>query len=115
MSRPMIDETGNEYGRLKVKRRATPEENAALKRYRSRLHPERNSSRRAPTEVTWFCECSCGNTTVVRGSRLRRLGTSPSGATQSCGCLRVETSRALMTRIQPLRWRNRRSIPENTP
>lgn len=32
-------------------------------------------------EATWFCKCSCGNTTVVTGNKLR------SGWTRSCGCL----------------------------
>uniref|UniRef100_A0A6M3ILR1 Treble clef zinc finger domain-containing protein n=1 Tax=viral metagenome TaxID=1070528 RepID=A0A6M3ILR1_9ZZZZ len=32
----------------------------------------------------WYCECECGNTTIVSGENLK------SGTTQSCGCLRLE-------------------------
>jgi hypothetical protein len=32
----------------------------------------------------WRCRCSCGNATIVRGTRLR------SGETKSCGCLMRE-------------------------
>ena len=32
-------------------------------------------------EVMWSCLCSCGNKTIVNGSRLRQ------GHTRSCGCL----------------------------
>ena len=60
-----IDLVGKEYGRLTV--------TADLGR------------RQASREVMWLCECSCGNTTEVRGSCLRR------GRTTSCGCFRRET------------------------
>jgi hypothetical protein len=33
----------------------------------------------------WLCECSCGNTKVIIGSRITK------GLTQSCGCLHRET------------------------
>jgi hypothetical protein len=36
----------------------------------------------------WLCVCDCGAQTVVRDDRLK------AGATQSCGCLRDETSRS---------------------
>lgn len=36
------------------------------------------------TVTTWDCKCECGNTTVVRGHKLR------GGHTQSCGCLKRE-------------------------
>jgi hypothetical protein len=42
-------------------------------------------------EATWLCRCSCGNEIVVNGQLLRR------GTTRSCGCLRIEVSRARMT------------------
>ena len=36
----------------------------------------------------WLCACDCGAVTRVRGRALR------TGATRSCGCLRVEKARA---------------------
>lgn len=43
--------------------------------------------RRERGEILWYCQCECGNTTVAEGKNLR------GGATRSCGCLRVETTR----------------------
>lgn len=57
----VIDETGKRYGQLTVIRRA--------KGSRSR-------------HALWWCKCSCGNETVVRGDQLR------SGITHNCGCRR---------------------------
>ena len=59
----LIDEVGNNYGRLTV--------------------IERSGSDRRGT-ATWLCECSCGNKTVVKGTNLRNV------YTRSCGCLRRE-------------------------
>jgi len=56
-----IDENGNIYGKLTV------------------LSKEDG---RISGQVSWLCQCDCGNTTIVRGSSLR------TGATSSCGCLR---------------------------
>jgi hypothetical protein len=39
----------------------------------------------------WLCRCDCGNWKAVRGSDLRN------GATQSCGCLRNDRVRAVIT------------------
>ena len=39
----------------------------------------------------WRCDCSCGNTCVVLGNSLQ------SGATQSCGCLRIERVKQTQT------------------
>jgi hypothetical protein len=44
------------------------------------------------SETMWLCRCSCGKTTVVRGSALR------SGHTTSCGCKRVEKAIAANTK-----------------
>lgn len=37
-------------------------------------------------ELTWLCQCSCGNTSVVRAGHLK------DGETISCGCFRRESS-----------------------
>ena len=60
MSRPVIDETSNRYGRLSVVKR----------------------SRIAKHGAHWLCQCDCGSTSVVAGSSLRR------GLSRSCGCSR---------------------------
>lgn len=57
------DLTGKKFGRLLV-----------LKRVKN---DEGNHSR-------WLCQCSCGNTIITRGCRLKE------GSTKSCGCLRKE-------------------------
>jgi len=36
-------------------------------------------------EGHWICQCDCGNTKIVNGSKLRH------GHTQSCGCLKKES------------------------
>ena len=53
-----IDLTGDRFGRLKV-----------IREYG-----------RKRKEVTWLCQCDCGNQIVVNGYALRR------GTTKSCGC-----------------------------
>lgn len=58
-----IDETGNRYGRLLVKEVI-------------------------PNKTLWLCECDCGNSISVSGTRLRV------GDTRSCGCLRREVTAA---------------------
>ena len=60
---PLIDETGNVYGRLTVIERAS------------------NDKHNKPV---WLCQCSCGNTTEVKAMNLR------TSHTQSCGCLEKE-------------------------
>jgi hypothetical protein len=40
----------------------------------------------------WLCKCDCGNTKIVRGSRLC------DGSTTSCGCYQKETTSALHIR-----------------
>ena len=60
-----IDLTGQRFGKLVVRERA-------------KNSPSGNAR--------WLCQCDCGNSTTVDGSRLR------SGRTQSCGCLQREQS-----------------------
>lgn len=61
----VIDETGNVYGRLTVKRRAG-----------SKIDDSGHV-----LAATWLCRCVCGNTVEVSGRNLRR------GVTRSCGCI----------------------------
>lgn len=61
------DETGNEYGRLTVLRKA-----------------KKPRSTGAQRGAWWLCFCECGNYATVHGKHLR------DGATKSCGCLREE-------------------------
>lgn len=68
----LIDLTGKRFGRLVVLQR---EESSSL----------RQDGQYRPA---WICRCDCGNTAVVLGHNLR------GGVTRSCGCLRIETSRA---------------------
>lgn len=42
--------------------------------------------RTARGQPQWLCRCDCGNTTIAEGKNLRF------GFTQSCGCLRRETT-----------------------
>lgn len=66
----MIDETGNRYGRLLVKKRAYSNNNRAK----------------------WECICDCGNITIAEGVMLR------SKKIRSCGCLKDElTSKRFIT------------------
>ena len=66
------DLTGMKFGRLTVTSRA----------------PDKiNKNKRVPM---WNCLCDCGNPCVVNGYLLQ------SGKTQSCGCIRKETSRKMM-------------------
>lgn len=60
----LIDETGNQHGRLKVISRAENYRNYAQ----------------------WLCECECGNQVIVLGTSLRNKNT------QSCGCLLKESA-----------------------
>lgn len=49
------------------------------------------SGRDSHGQVTWACQCECGNTIVVLGGNLRR------GKSQSCGCLHRELLSSRMT------------------
>ena len=64
MKKVLIDMLGQKCGRLTVISRA---ENKG-------------------TRAHWNCLCDCGNTVTLQGKRLR------TGKTQSCGCIRKETS-----------------------
>jgi hypothetical protein len=60
--RPIIDLTGQRFGRLLVKGRATP-----TRIYRNK-------------QALWICVCDCGGQATVASAHLRN------GHTQSCGC-----------------------------
>lgn len=64
----MIDLTGKKYGKLTVVKRDGTDS-------------QRN--------ITWLCECECGNQKVIRGNNLK------SGNTLSCGCVAKERVRNL--------------------
>ena len=51
--------------------------------------PPRTSSSTGRARRCWTCSCSCGKTFVACGEDLR------AGRTKSCGCLKLETSKAL--------------------
>ena len=70
MPRPLIDLTGQVFGRWRV----------------INLHKRQGKGRPA----LWNCECECGNKRIVAGTNLR------SGISASCGCLRDEKARTLM-------------------
>lgn len=42
--------------------------------------------------IRWFCQCECGNETIVYGSHLRN------GNTKSCGCLAIDTRVKMATK-----------------
>jgi len=65
---PIVDISGRRFGRLTVLEATTE---------------------RRGREVLWLCECDCGKKLKVRGYCLR------SGATQSCGCRKIERVGAL--------------------
>lgn len=68
----LVDRTGERYGRLVVQKRAA------------------NNGKHA----AWWCKCDCGRTTVAMGTNLEQ------GQTQSCGCLRQETSHQQFKKMQ---------------
>ena len=43
-------------------------------------------------EAMWLCKCECGNETIIRGSDVR------TGHTKSCGCLKLENSKKMLTK-----------------
>ena len=69
----MIDLTGQRFGRLLVK--------------------EKDNKRITNSGSYWICECDCGKIKSVRSSSLRR------GEIQSCGCFRIEQSRAAKEKL----------------
>ena len=64
-----INEIGNTYGYLTVIDTA----------------PSKNS------RAMWLCKCKCGNECIVSGKQLR------SGGTKSCGCLKREATKSLIS------------------
>jgi hypothetical protein len=82
--KPAIDMTGQRFGRLVVLARAAATPGGS---------------------ATWLCQCDCGQTkTVVRTCLL-------TGDTQSCGCLRSETTAACSAD----RAGHRRGVPKGKP
>lgn len=65
MARELVDLNGQRFGKLIVLFRA----------------PDKNK------QVMWDCVCDCGNTSIVRGTHLRK------GLTVSCGCYRIEANK----------------------
>lgn len=70
MGKPLIDMTGQRFGRLMVL--------------------GRESFRSGKTK--WQCQCDCGQSTVVIGQLLRN------GKTRSCGCLRADRAAKTATK-----------------
>lgn len=73
----LINEIGNRYGRLIVTERAGSNKSG---------------------QATWFCQCDCGNKTIVCGSSLRRK------ETRSCGCLQREIAGNHIREINWIPW-----------
>lgn len=69
--RPVIDLTGQKFGRLTVE---------------EKVHP--NTINKKNKHIYWRCRCDCGNETLVNGSSLR------DGTTTSCGCVSRESASA---------------------
>lgn len=64
-----------------------------------------NSSGRAE----YFCLCDCGNEVIVKGGYLL------SGKTNSCGCLKIETSKENIDKIKELGFeKNKKAFVEGT-
>jgi hypothetical protein len=79
MSRKLRDLSGKVFGRLTVLRRGT----------------DYNGNKLTDNgETLWVCKCACGKRRTVRRSNL------VSGATKSCGCLRIETSTARLATMR---------------
>ena len=53
---------------------------------------QRDSSNTTNGKPQWICQCDCGQVRVISGNSLRR------GLTQSCGCLRKEHLRKIITK-----------------
>lgn len=68
----LIDRSGKRYGRLLVIERAG----------------------RLGTYTAWRCICDCGRETVTTGDRMQ------SGMARSCGCLKIERSKATNKRLK---------------
>lgn len=66
MGRPIVNRTGQRYGRLTARYVAAQ----TLRK-----------------QAIWFCDCDCGETTLVDGSKLNR------GEIQSCGCYAADVRR----------------------
>lgn len=75
MGKPKIDMTGLRFSRWTV------------------LAESRND-KTTSTATYWECVCDCGTKKIINGTSLR------SGRSQSCGCLRDETSKENMTKMR---------------
>lgn len=80
MTSAIIIKTGVQFGRLRIIERLGTSKNG---------------------HAIWLCECSCGNTTAVFATNLRR------NHTQSCGCLNTEaiTKHGLRNSPTYITWR----------
>jgi len=57
-----------------------------------RLTVIKQANVRIHKKIVWLCECECGNTKAVLGTRLKK------GYTKSCGCIQKEVVKSLMTK-----------------
>lgn len=85
---PVVDLASQRFGRLVVTKRAGT-----------------NSS----GEATWLCACDCGASHVARGLYLRR------GVTKSCGCLRRDIARKMLTESRFSRKHGHGAVGRLTP
>lgn len=67
----LVDLTGHQYGRLKVIKKEGKDKWGG---------------------TLWLCKCECGNEKIISSGHLK------SGASQSCGCLRIDRTKQALTK-----------------